>query len=519
MRNLLIFLCLLSFTLNVSADDRYIEVSEDGYQTVIVDENDQTSISMITTDIVPYNLTPDWSCNLRMQVGGLAAGDLDGDGNIDVAVGCYQSQSYPPYPDWRNFILFNEGGHLQSSPGWWSGDSSSTTDIQIADLNNDGFPDIFSANGDFGLSPSTIYYSESGSIDTHAGWHSNDNCWTTDAAAFDFDNDGDIDIATANQGVSPDYDRPVYLFINNDGVIPAAPAWSSADEALSGSVAWGDFNNDGWYDLGVAKWVNWYSCVYRNNAGSLGQTAVWQADNDDSQKGVGWADINGDNYPELAIGASSMPTQLYGNNEGVLTSSPIWESVNTFHGCQDLAWADVDGDGDEDLATVHFSNGHLRIYLNVDGQLETTPSWQYDSPAVGTALAFGDINGDSALDLIMGVSGDNCVSVFYNLGSTSIKDNKALPSQISLNQNYPNPFNTETRVSFHLEKPSSAKIEIFDLQGKLVNILADDFYEAGNYGVIWNGTDAAGNSVATGVYFYRLETDRDSMTRRMVLLK
>jgi len=520
MKKMLLFLCLLIAAVNVGANDYRIEISEDGHQTVIVDDKDQASMSMITNDVVPYNLTPDWSCDIRMQVGGLATGDLDGDADIDLAVGCYQSQSYPPYPDCRNFILFNEGDHLQSSPTWWTDDSSSTTEVRIADLNYDGFPDIFSANGGFAMSPSTIYYyGENESIDTQAGWYSNDNCWSTGAAAFDFDNDGDMDVATSNQGVNPDYDRPVHLFIADDGQLPSTPSWSSADEALSGSVAWGDYNGDGFYDLAVSKWVNWYSCVYRNNEGSLRPVASWRANNDDMQKGIGWSDINGDSYPELAIGASSMSTQLYGNNEGALSVSPVWESVNTFHGCQDLAWADVDGDGDEDLATVHFSNGHLRIYLNVDGQLETTPSWQYDSPASGTALTFGDINGDGAIDLIMGVSGSDCINVFYNLGPTSVKDVNPLPQQTSLGKNYPNPFNAETRISFHLEKPSSARIEIYDLQGRLANILADDFYMAGNYSVVWDGTDAFGNSLATGVYFYRLATDRETTTRRMVLLK
>jgi len=520
MNKLLIFLCLLLVSVDVKADSNRIEISEDGHQAFVIDDNNSEPNSTFTTDVVPYNLTPDWSCALRMQVGGLDTGDLDGDADIDLTVGCYQSESYPPYPDCRNFILFNEGNHLQAMPAWWTEDSSSTTEVRVADLNNDGFPDIFSANGGFAMSPSTIYYyDESESINPHAGWYSDDNCWSTGAAVWDFDNDGDMDVATSNQGVYPDSDRPVYVFINDDGEMPTAPSWSSADEALSGGVAWGDYNDDGWYDLAVSKWVNWYSCVYRNNEGSLGQAAVWLADNDDMQKGVGWSDINGDYFPEPAFGGNSMPTQLYGNNEGVLSSSPIWESNDTFNGCQDLAWADVDGDGDEDLATVHFSNGHLRIYLNVDGQLETSPSWQYDSPASGTALTFGDINGDEAIDLIMGVSGADCINVFYNLGQSSVKDDSSLPKQTSLRGNYPNPFNAETRISFHLDKPSNTRIEIFDLQGKLVNILADNYYNAGHYSVTWAGTDDDGNSVATGMYFYRLETDSESITRRMVLLK
>ena len=67
-----------------------------------------------------------------------------------------------------------------------------------------------------------------------------------------------------------------------------------------------------------------------------------------------------------------------------------------------------------DLAEVHFSNGVVNVYENLDGELSAAPSWSYDSPYVGTALAFGDINGDRMPDLVLGNSGDVSVMVFYN---------------------------------------------------------------------------------------------------------
>ena len=521
MKNVLIFFMILSLSVMLPADDRKIEISEDGWQTAIIDKDQNRQNVSFATDEVPYNNTPDWSCSLRMQVGGLAMADFDGDGDLDLAVGCYQSQSYPPYEDWRNFILYNIDGELESSPGWWSDDSSSTTEVCAADFNGDGHPDIFSANGGASFHRSRIYYySETNdSIQRTAGWSSQDNCYSTGAATCDFDHDGDIDVATSNQGIYPDSYRPVHIFVNSDTGMERTPSWSSSASEISGYASWGDYDHDGWEDLAISKWANFCSCVYHNIDGSMQTSPAWEANNNESQKGIAWGDINNDDYPELAIGASSMPTQLYPNNEGILGIDPIWESNNTFHGVQDLRWADVDRDGDLDLATVHFSNGHLRIYLNVDGVLESTPSWQYDAEPVGTAVEFGDINGDGAVDLIMGVSGEPCVMVFYNTGIVKVDDAFMLPESTTLITNYPNPFNAQTRISFNLQKRSHVQLNVYDIRGRLIKTLVDSEFEPGSYHASWDSRDRQGNEVAAGVYFYSLKTDDNVETHKMALLK
>ena len=65
---------------------------------------------------------------------------------------------------------------------------------------------------------------------------------------------------------------------------------------------------------------------------------------------------------------------------------------------------------------VHFSDGKAHIYLNRGGVLDSAPSWTFDSPHVGTAIAFGDLNGDDLPDLIVGNAGDTSIWVFYNTG-------------------------------------------------------------------------------------------------------
>ena len=114
---------------------------------------------------------------------------------------------------------------------------------------------------------------------------------------------------------------------------------------------------------------------------------------------------------------------------------------------------------------------------------------------------------------------DDLVIVAFS-GVSSV-DDSILPLQVvtELGQNHPNPFNPRTRISFSLAKPGPAMLQVFDVSGRLVKTLLQEELPAGDQSVSWDGTSAGGQPVATGVYFYRLETDEKVMSRRMMLLK
>ncbi len=361
---------------------------------------------------VPYGPTPDWQNDLRRQVGGLQAADMNGDGWVDLVVGCYISNSFPPYTDWENLIYYNVGGALEASPSWVSADEVSTGDIQVGFINDDAYPDIFAANGGFEMAPSVIYFGSPTGPSPTPGWSSAvpGRAWNNYALLIDIDHDGDTDVLTANQGNSPDDPyRPMLLFRNNEGTLETVPSWQSAETSIQNFLAAADFDGDGWEDIAVSKWANFESCVYRNVEGALATTPAWTTGNDDTDKGVAWADVDGNEWPDLALGHG--PTTLYSNTDGVLT--PTWTSTATYFGHSDLRFEDVDRDGDPDLAEVHFSDGRTHIYLNRGGVLDAAPTWTYDATIVGTALAFGDINGDGWKDLVIGYSGQPCIRVFY----------------------------------------------------------------------------------------------------------
>lgn len=89
-----------------------------------------------------------------------------------------------------------------------------------------------------------------------------------------------------------------------------------------------------------------------------------------------------------------------------------------------------------------------------------------------------------------------------------------IPGQYSLSQNYPNPFNPQTVISFSLPEEGIARIKIFDISGKEVMLLLEEYVQAGTYSVSFNGTGLAG-----GVYFYSMTAGSYTSTRKMILIK
>jgi hypothetical protein len=96
----------------------------------------------------------------------------------------------------------------------------------------------------------------------------------------------------------------------------------------------------------------------------------------------------------------------------------------------------------------------------------------------------------------------------------------AVPTEtFTLSQNYPNPFNPSTTITFRLNGRAHARLFIYDVNGQRVRTLVDGDLPAGAHTVAWDGTDARGGRVGSGVYYYRLDTGSDAATKQMVLLK
>ncbi|MCX6827678.1 MAG: T9SS type A sorting domain-containing protein [candidate division Zixibacteria bacterium] len=116
--------------------------------------------------------------------------------------------------------------------------------------------------------------------------------------------------------------------------------------------------------------------------------------------------------------------------------------------------------------------------------------------------------------LATGIIPANTIDIAYMNAS-----NEMVPEHFSLSQNYPNPFNPNTRIEFGLPVGAHVKLQIFNMMGQKVKTLADEWWQAGLHAVMWNGTNDAGDPVATGIYLYRITAGDFNETRKMSLIK
>jgi len=121
------------------------------------------------------------------------------------------------------------------------------------------------------------------------------------------------------------------------------------------------------------------------------------------------------------------------------------------------------------------------------------------TPHIGSSLAFGN----------------ECLDFWQ----ASQKGGVKVPSSFFLGHNLPNPFNAETVIAFGLSQPGQVVIEIFNILGQKVKTVVNGQMPAGYHKISWEGKDAQGKKVASGIYFYRMKTGEFSDIKKMSLIK
>ncbi len=177
---------------------------------------------------------------------------------------------------------------------------------------------------------------------------------------------------------------------------------------------------------------------------------------------------------------------------------------------------DTDGGG------ISFTLAKSQDWLVIDPELEgTTPQTIICSLVVDNLET-----GETYFDTIWVTSDDAYnspfavpCSVHVTASGVELYGGDSRPTSFTLSQNYPNPFNPRTQIRFDLPVRTHVNLVVYNVLGQRVNTLVDEVLSRGQYVVDWDGADQGGSAVSSGIYFYRIEAETFTETRKMVLLK
>ncbi len=189
---------------------------------------------------------------------------------------------------------------------------------------------------------------------------------------------------------------------------------------------------------------------------------------------------------------------------------------------------DLNGDG-KNKFVFNVTRGSLLtgiksfyVLVNSEGEVVDTLSGPYKNCY---ALA-ADLNNDGHDELLvtqlvpqLQIGTDTAIVprawVFeYGGGTTGIKNNQQLISSYQLDQNYPNPFNPSTTIGYQISSASKVTLKLYDILGREIETLVNDFKPAGKYSVSINA-----DKLASGVYIYKLQAGNYSDSKKMILIK
>jgi subtilisin family serine protease len=171
-----------------------------------------------------------------------------------------------------------------------------------------------------------------------------------------------------------------------------------------------------------------------------------------------------------------------------------------------------------DQDKYRFMTGELALHrADRDGEYSTVvAAGPYDIPSGGRVkVAFAIVHGRNLEDLESNADMANQVYAATPVGSDPVP----ISRRLDLSQNRPNPFNPNTAIEFEIPRDGEVHLAVYDVAGRMVRALAHRRYAAGRHSVIWDGRDDSGRVVASGTYFYRMTSSRETLTRKMTLLK
>ena len=498
--------------------------------------------------------------NIELGTGIIGLGDVNGDGNPDFAVSAWNAKKTYIYYGGKGIL---DGVADDSIPGGGA--------IEKGDLNGDGVLDlVIKLNGDTSwVDQLAIYLGRKDSAHRYDtipnlilreepvnGYLGNSKSGDTFAIG-DLNNDGYDDLVVG----APDYyyRGKIYIYFGGN-TIAGVPNYTAVGDTVCTSYALnikiGDVNGDGIKDLLVGS-DRYTKCtgfpdkitldVYYGSTNWLFNKNHYDKHYDSDNPLFNYvssysiADINADGIKDIAFPSDSNKIYFIFGRRDSLSSFPDFSIKRDTNDYDSFTYVgpvinigDINNDRKEDFVIKAYSGGEYCLHLFLGNEVLQTQrvavrcksgvNYAYD-----VVVPVGDVNGDGVNDFAS-VAPNNLFPpndgyfVIFSGDSgyvvTSIEQNSyQLPQEFRLKQNYPNPFNPSTTIEYSVQESGNVVLKIYDAIGKEIKTLVNQSQVSGDYKIVWDGTDSSGEKVSSGIYFYRLQIDNTTITKKAVYIK
>jgi hypothetical protein len=235
--------------------------------------------------------------------------------------------------------------------------------------------------------------------------------------------------------------------------------------------------------------------------------------------GTNWQDITAslpNRYP-MDIAVDPRNSQIVYVAYGGFGTGHVFKSTNG-----GTTWADITGTlpdvhttaliVDPYNSNVVYLGSDIGVFISTNGGTD----WNPFMDGLPDAILVADLGICTANGTLRAATHGSGLwqRTLYSVATSVEEELPPLPNSIKLNQNYPNPFNPTTKLSFVVGHSSLVSLKVFDILGKEVATLVNEVKQPGEYEVEWNA-----ESMPSGIYFYRISTEKTSITKKMMMVR